>query len=41
MNANTLTVINALLAMSGLIITALGFGVAIIRMAEFMSKEKV
>ena len=41
MNANTLTVINALFAMGGLIITALGFGVAIIRGAEFMSKEKV
>jgi hypothetical protein len=33
--------INIFLAMSGLIVTALGFGVAIIRGAEFMSKEKV
>jgi hypothetical protein len=33
--------INIFCAMSGLIITAIGFGVAIIRGAEFMSKEKV
>ena len=39
MNANTLIVINTLFAMGGLIITALGFGVAIIRGAEWASKE--
>ena len=33
--------LNIFCAMSGLIITALGFGIAIIRGTEFMSKEKV
>ena len=33
--------LNTLLAMSGFIITMIGFGVAITRGAEWVSKEKV
>jgi len=39
MNANTLTVLNTLFATAGFIITMFGFGVAIIRGAEWASKE--
>ena len=39
MNANTLTVLNTLFATAGFIITMFGFGVTIIRWAEWASKE--
>ena len=39
MSANTLTVLNTLFATAGFIITMFGFGVAIIRGAEWAGKE--
>jgi len=39
MNASTLIVINTLFATAGFIITMFGFGVAILRGAEWYSKE--